>query len=139
MDISSLAQHGLGIPSMAHYVLTTTMGAFFAASGYNKLTNRERHAALVATLKTDHVPAVRFQQWWVPAWELIAGVALVMNRFPAFAAAILLIICAVATLCEGPRRVREYAPINKADTVADYLYLPEVLYSIALVAIVLGV
>ena len=139
MNILELAQNGLGAPAIAHYVLTTTMGAFFAASGFNKLHDRERHAGLVETLKSDHVPAVGFMQYWVPAWELAGGVALVLNVLPAFAATALLVICLVAACAEGARRVADFHPINRADRVADWLYLQEVLYIIALTAIILGV
>jgi putative oxidoreductase len=117
-------------------VVQLSMGAFFACSGWNKLTNKARHAAIVDTFKRDHVPAVAFNQWWVPGWELVGGAMLAAGVLPAFAAGVLFIICAVATLCEGAKRVAEYQPINEADRVADWLYLPEVIYCIALASLV---
>lgn len=134
-----LAQNGLGVETAAVALLHSSMGVFFAASGWNKLTNKARHETMKETLIEDHVPFVHFNEWWVPSWELAGGVALAIGFLPAFFAGVLLVICGVATLCEAPKRVRGYAPINGVDTIADYLYLPEVLYSIILLAIVMGV
>jgi putative oxidoreductase len=139
VNIFELAQNGLGLQEGAHVIFHTTMGLFFAASGFNKLTNPARHKALIETFERDRVPFVKFNQWWVPGWELAAGGLLFSGFFPAAAAFVLFVICAVAALCEGPTRVREYQPINVADTAADWLYLPEVLYGIILFAIMLGV
>lgn len=139
MNPFELAQHGLNSPGLASYALHISMGVFFAASGWNKLTNASRHAGLRKTFEEDHVPLPHFNEWWVPAWEFTAGMNLVVGIFPAFFAAILLIICLVACKAEARKRVAAYQPINGADTVADYLYLPEVLYSIMLGLIVLGV
>lgn len=139
----TVAQEGLSaLPyarEVAHHVLHISMGVFFAASGWNKLTNASRHASIRRTMEEDHVPLPHFNEWWVPGWELGAGLALIAGFIPAFAAAVLLIICLVACKAEATRRVAAYKPINRADTIADYLYLPEVLYSIMLALIVLGV
>lgn len=134
-----LLTHGLGAPGVGSALLHASMGVFFAASGWNKLTNGERHRTLVETFKADHVPFIRFNQWWVPSWEFLGGGMLMFGLWPAFAAGVLFIICVVATLCEGPRRVRDFGPINAADRAADWLYLPEVLYGLMLAAITLGV
>jgi putative oxidoreductase len=137
MNFVQLAEQGLQQPELASLVLKAAMGTFFACSGWNKLANKGRHESLVKTLQADHVPAVGFTQWWVPAWELGAGAMLALNAIPAFAASVLLIICIVACFSEARARVNAYRPINPVDRVADYLYLPEVLYSVCLVAIIL--
>lgn len=119
-------------------LLSVAVGTFFAISGYHKLTNSTRHAGLVATLKADHVPMVSVMQWWVPAWEFISGCSLCVGLFPQFNAMVLSIIMIVALLSEGAKRVKEWAPIDKADVIDDYLYLQETCYLIMLIAIILG-
>ena len=44
----------------------------------------------------------------------------------------LLVICLVASCTDGPQRIREWYPLNKADVVADVLYLQETWYLITL-------
>lgn len=92
----------------------------------------ERHAALVQTLKADRVPAVGFMQWWVPGWEAVAGLSLVVGLFSATAAAVLTTIMLVACWCEAREKVASYRPLTRLDAVDDYLYLPEVLYLLLL-------
>lgn len=103
-------------------------GLFFAISGYNKLFNEGRHARLTKTLIDDHIPWIGFMQWWVPVWELAAGVMLALGFLTPFAAFVLSIICVVACRCESKAKVESYNPINAADRVDDWLYLPEILY-----------
>lgn len=130
----NLASHGLSFidPEFAKNAALTVVrvgtGAFFACSGYNKLTDKDRHAAMIETFKRDHVPFITFNQWWVPIWEFVAGSMLVVGLGASFFAAVLAIICCVAAVCEAPLRVSEFKPINREDVLADYLYLPEILY-----------
>lgn len=132
--VASIAAHGLShfdaeiAKDAALAIVRVGTGSFFAIAGFNKLFNRERHAALVETFKRDHVPFVSFNQWWVPAWELTAGSMLIVGLGSAFAATVLAIICCVAVACEATKTVDSYKPINVGDRLADYLYLPEVLY-----------
>lgn len=114
------------------------VGLFFAISGYHKLVNKERHAALVATLTADRIPLVRLNSWFVPMVELGAGSALVLNVAPVVAALLLGAICLVATCTDGWKRIAEWKPVDKADVVDDVLYLPEVLYGIMLLTVILS-
>lgn len=107
-------------------------GFFFAASGYHKLFNKSRHASLVETLTELHIPLVRVNAWFVPIVELLAGLALIVGLLTVPAALGLAVICLVACMTDGPRRVRDMAPIDIADKADDWLYLPEVLYLILL-------
>lgn len=127
-----IAAHGAGATDFALALVRVGTGMFFMLSGFNKLFNAGRHAAIVETFKKDHVPFIAFNQWWVPSWEFAAGLLMVVGLFSAFAAAVLIIICAVACYCEAKERVAAYAPINGGDRIADYLYLPEVLYVLLL-------
>ena len=121
---------------LAILVMRVATGTFFALSGYNKLTNKERHASLVSTLKADHIPAIGIMQWWVPAWEFLGGYSLAVGFLPQFAAGVLAIIMIVALITDGPARVKGYQPINKADWLDDWLYLPELTYLIMLVMLI---
>lgn len=126
------AQLGFGLHDEALALLRFASGAFFMCSGYNKLFNRGRHDRFMQTLKEDKVPALKFNEWWVPGWEFIGGMFLMIGFNTAFVAGVLLVICAVACFAEAKQRVMEYQPINKVDMVADVLYLPEVLYIVML-------
>ena len=111
------------------------IGVFFLFSGFNKLTNKGRHATLVATLKTDNVPLVSVNQWLIPLGEFFGGMALIIDFLTPLAAVGLIIICIGATALDGIKRVNGWKPINIADRIDDYLYLPEVLYILALAVI----
>lgn len=138
-DLLNLAQHGVGPGAMDFALAVSRVGAgtFFAISGAHKLFNKARHAGLVKTLREDKVPAVGFNQWWVPGWEFVAGLGLFAGALPSFMAAVLLVVLAVACCAEGAKRVREYQPIDAADALDDWLYLPEVIWMFPLVAVLL--
>ena len=123
---------GLNAVDVALAVPRIAVGVFFAISGAHKLCVPERHASLVRTLQADRVPAVGVMQWWVPSWEFLAGLGMVLGLASVPAAGILTVIMLVACWCEAGKTVRGYNPINAADKVDDYLYLPEVLYLVIL-------
>src|SRR5258706_1268236 len=84
------------------------VGLFFTISGYHKLTNADRHAALVATLKADKIPFVRLNQWFVPVVELVAGIALLLNGGTGIAALLLGPICLAATGTAGMNSIYQW-------------------------------
>lgn len=132
MDLLHFLAHGFGLHDVALAFVRAAVGVFFAISGFHKLFNVARHTRLVQTLQANNLPAVNFLQWWVPFWEFTSGVMLAVGLFTAFSAAVLAIICIVACACEARERVAAYKPINWADALDDYLYLPEVLYLVML-------
>ena len=138
MSIIQLMSHGLHAPDLALALVRVAIGGFFAISGFHKLFNPERHAHYTRTLVADHVPAIGFMQWWVAGWEFAAGLLVAVGLFSTFSAGVLMIICVVACMAEAPAKVAKYNPIDKADVVDDYLYLPEVLYLITLAAVALA-
>ena len=138
MDLTYLAAHGFEAKDLALAVVRVTIGTFFAISGFNKLFHPQRHASLKANLEKNGIPCVVIMQWWVPGWEFVAGAMLVIGMMSAFAASVLIIICLVACYCEAADKVAKYGPINVGDRIADYLYLPEVLYIILLSVTVLA-
>lgn len=123
--------------AIANGLESSAVGIFFTISGLHKLLNKGRHAALVETLKADKVPLVGINQWWVPTVETIAGSCLSLAIFPKVAAVFLLAICVVACLVDGRKRVEEFKPLNAADRLDDWLYLPEVLYAVLLLSIII--
>lgn len=130
--------HGFGLGEVALAVQRVAVGSFFTISGYHKLFNRERHASLVATLRKDKVPAIWFNEWWVPGWEFLGGFSVVVGFASAFSASVLAFICLMACFTEARARVQAFGPIDPADALDDYLYLPEVLYILMLGVVVLG-
>jgi uncharacterized membrane protein YphA (DoxX/SURF4 family) len=127
---------GAGWTDLALTLNRIAVGAFFMHSGYHKLFNAERHRTFVDELKTLGVPAVSFNQWWVPSVEFSAGVAVLIGLLAPLAALGLLIIILVALATSGRQRIRLYKPIDEGDRIDDWLYLPETLYAFMLIIIV---
>lgn len=125
----------IGSVDLSLFMLRLTVGVFFMLSGYNKLFSPSRHQALVETLNRDKIPFIPIMQWWVPGWELVGGALVALGAGTAFAASTLSTLMCVACWAEAAKKVEEYKPINGADRVDDYLYLPEVLYLVMLLAV----
>lgn len=138
MDMLSLAQHGLATPEYGLTALRIASGTFFALSGWNKLTNTARHATIARTMRDDHIPAPQVMEWFVPSNEFLFGTALAIGLMSSASAAVLAVICFVAMCCEGAKRVASYAPINRADVLDDWLYLPEITYLLMLLCVMWG-
>lgn len=132
LDILS---NGLGASDVALAANRIAVGSFFVFSGFHKLFNAQRHASLVSELQRLKVPAVGFNQWWVPANEFVGGLAVMLGFFAPLFALPLIAICLVACASAGKQVVESYKPIDVADRIDDWLYLPELLYVIALVVV----
>ena len=77
---------GVGWTDIAITLNRIAVGAFFMLSGYHKLFNAERHRTIVDELKALGVPAVGFNQWWVPLVEFAAGGAVLVGLLAPLAA-----------------------------------------------------
>ena len=128
--------NGLGWTDIALTLNRIAVGAFFMLSGYHKLFNPQRHRALADQLKELGVHAVGFNQWWVPTVEFTAGFAVVIGFLAPLAALGLLALILVAVATSGPQRIKLYKPIDQADRIDDWLYLPEILYAFMLITVV---
>jgi uncharacterized membrane protein YphA (DoxX/SURF4 family) len=128
--------NGVGWIDIALTLNRIAVGAFFMLSGYHKLFNAERHRAFADELKGLGVHAVGFNQWWVPTVEFTAGSAVVIGFLAPLAALGLLIVILVAIATSGLQRIKVYKPIDEADRIDDWLYLPEVLYAFMLIVVV---
>ena len=127
---------GVGWTDLAMTLNRIAVGAFFMLSGYHKLFNVERHRTFVDELKGLGVHAVGFNQWWVPSVEFSAGAAVVVGFLAPLAALGLLVIILVAIVTSGRQRIKLYKPIDQADRIDDWLYLPETLYAFMLIVVV---
>ena len=128
--------HGVGWTDIALTLNRIAVGTFFMVSGYHKLFNAERHRSVVDELKSLGVHAVGFNQWWVPLVEFSAGGAVLIGLLAPLAALGLLVIIIVAAATSGRQRIALYKPIDEADRIDDWLYLPEVLYAFMLIIFV---
>ena len=127
---------GLGWTNIALTLNRITVGSFFMHSGYHKLFNAERHRSFTDELKGLGVPAVGFNQWWVPLVEFTAGGGVLIGLLAPLAALGLLVIILVAIATSGRQRIKLYKPIDEADRIDDWLYLPETLYAFMLIIVV---
>jgi uncharacterized membrane protein YphA (DoxX/SURF4 family) len=128
--------NGVGWTDIALTLNRIAVGLFFMLSGYHKLFNAERHRVFADELRSLHVHAVGFNQWWVPLVEFSAGSAVLVGLIAPLAALGLLVIILVATATSGPARLKTYMPIDRADRIDDWLYLPETLYALMLLVII---
>jgi uncharacterized membrane protein YphA (DoxX/SURF4 family) len=80
------------------------------------------------------VSAVGFNQWWVPWSEFIAGAASLSGSWRHSRRLICLSSSSIAT--SGRQRIKFYKPIDKADRIDDWFYLPETLYAFMLIIVV---
>jgi uncharacterized membrane protein YphA (DoxX/SURF4 family) len=127
---------GIGWIDIAITLNRIAVGLFFMLSGYRKLFNAEHHQSIVDELKALGIPAVRFNQWWVPLVEFAGGAAVFIGLLAPLAALGLLVITSVAIATSGRQRIKLYKPVNEADRLDDWLYLPETLYVFMLVMVI---
>ena len=124
---------GVGWTDIALTLNRIAVGTFFMLSGYHKLFNVPRHQTFVDELKALGVPAVGFNQWWVPTVEFTAGGGVLIGLLAPLAALGLLVIILIAIATSGRQRIKLYKPIDEADRIDDWLYLPETLYAFMLI------
>jgi uncharacterized membrane protein YphA (DoxX/SURF4 family) len=127
---------GVGWTDLAMTLNRIAVGFFFMVSGYHKLFNAERHRSIVDELKALSVPAIGFNQWWVPLVEFSAGGAVLIGLLTPLAALGLLVITIVAIATSGRQRIKLYKAIDTADRIDDWLYLPETLYAVMLITVI---
>jgi putative oxidoreductase len=127
---------GVGWTDIALTLNRVAVGMFFMLSGYRKLFSAQRHRIMVEELEALHIPAIRINQWWVPTVEFTAGGGVFIGLVAPLAALGLLVIILVAGATSGRQRINAYKPIDEADRIDDWLYLPETLYAFMLIMVV---
>jgi uncharacterized membrane protein YphA (DoxX/SURF4 family) len=124
----------------AHHLLAGATGLFFAISGFHKTFHAPRRASLRDTLTRLRIPLVGINLWLVAVTELVAGAILTLGLggiLHDLCTVALLAICIVACGTDGLAKIREWKPINAADWFDTLLYLPETVYALVLVALIL--
>ena len=134
----SLIIEGVQAPLVALTLNRVALGTFFVISGYHKLFNASRHAALTRTLQDDGVHDLPVMRWLLPSAEFAGGWALILGLFSVLAALGLFVICFGAITLDAVKRIRAWQPIDRADWLGDLLYIPETLYCIGLLIVILG-
>lgn len=130
--------NGFDLQGLLLFVNRMVVGLFFAISGFHKLFFKQRHEALVETLKDDKIPFVGLFQWFVPSVEFFGGLAIIAGILAPLAALGILITMTVAILTDGTKRVVSFMPVDKADALDDVLYLSETTYWFMSLFIILG-
>jgi uncharacterized membrane protein YphA (DoxX/SURF4 family) len=130
--------NGIGWTGIALTLNRVAVGLFFMFSGYHKLFNAERHREFADELRSLRVPAVGINQWRVPLVEFSAGGAVVVGLVAPLAAFGLLVVILVANATSGRERIKAFKPIDEADRMDDWLYLPETLYAVMLIVVILA-
>ena len=138
MHVLLLLTEGARAPEAALTLNRVALGVFFAISGYHKLFNASRHAALTRTLQDDGLHAVPIMRWLLPSSEFCGGWALIVGLLSVLAAFGLFVICAGACVFDAVKRISAWQPIDRADWLGDLLYIPETLYCIGLAVVMLG-
>jgi uncharacterized membrane protein YphA (DoxX/SURF4 family) len=133
-----LILQGAQAPNVALTVNRVALGLFFAIGGYHKLFNASRHATLTSTLQEDGVHALPIMQWLLPAIEFGGGAALIIGLLSVVAAFGLFVICVGAIALDAVKRINAWKPIDRADWLGDLLYLPEALYCVGLMVVMLA-
>ena len=72
----------------------------------------------------------------MPSVEFAAGGAVVIGLLAPLAALGLLFLILVAIATSGRQRIQLFKPIDQADRIDDWLYLPETLYAFMLIMVV---
>jgi uncharacterized membrane protein YphA (DoxX/SURF4 family) len=127
---------GIGWTDFAISLNRIAVGAFFMLSGYHKLFNADRHRTFADELKALGVPTVGFNQWWAPLVEFTAGGAVLVGLLAPLASLGLLVVILVASATSGRQRLKVFKPIDEADRIDDWLYLPETLYAFMLIMVI---
>jgi putative oxidoreductase len=108
------------------------VGSLFFISGRGKLFVSERREQMRQTLIEAHVPFPEFNAAFVSALEFICGLLLVLGALTPLACALLgcVMITAIATTA-----IRNIKAASLLSWVAEFLYLPEVLYLVVLICL----
>jgi putative oxidoreductase len=105
------------------------VGLLFLLSGRGKLFVPERRQQMRQTLIEAHVPFPEFNAVFVSIVEFVCGLLLVLGALTLLACAMLGCAMMIAIPTTAIRNIKASCPIN---WLAEFLYLPEVLYLVIL-------
>lgn len=123
----TILRAGEWVPMTAARVL---IGIFFCISGGTKLFVAKQFNELQQTLIQSHIPFPHASALFVSLVEFACGAALALGLLTPVCAAMLAgdMIVAIAT-----NRIHSIQPSGVLDWLGNFLYLPEVLYTLILV------
>jgi uncharacterized membrane protein YphA (DoxX/SURF4 family) len=90
----------------------------------------------VARVQANAHVVVMEELTYQPLVEFAAGGAVVVGLLAPLAGLGLLVLILVAIATSGRQRIKLYKPIDEADRIDDWLYLPETLYAFMLIIVV---
>jgi putative oxidoreductase len=111
------------------------VGLLFFLSGRGKLFLPARREAMRQTLREAGVPWPRFNALFVAGVEFVCGGLLVCGALTPLACLLLIGVMVVALATSRIRSIRAASPL---DWLGEFLYLPEVLYLVILVWLLLS-
>lgn len=107
-----------------------TVGLLFVLSGSGKLLRTDRRDEMRKTLEAAGIPFPRSNAVLVASVEFLFGLLLVLGALTPLACLMLSGVMVVALATTKIRGIKATSPI---DWLAEFLYLPEVLYLVILV------
>ena len=111
------------------FLARVAVGLLFFLSGRGKLFVPERREQMRQTLNEAHVPFVEFNVLLVSIVEFVGGLLLVFGALTPLACAMLGCVMIMAIATTAIRNIKAASPLN---WLAEFLYLPEVLYFVIL-------
>jgi putative oxidoreductase len=125
--VLTMLRAGEWVPVTAARVL---IGIFFCISGGTKLFTPAQFGVLEQTLVQSHIPFPHANALLVSTVEFACGAALALGLFTPLCAAVLMcdMIVAIAT-----NRIHSIQASGVLAWLDDFLYLPEVLYTLILI------
>ena len=117
---------------MGILVARVAVGLLFFLSGRGKLFVLERRDQMRRTLIDAHVPFPDLNAVFVSTVELVCGVLLLFGALTPLSCAMLGCVMIVAIATSGIRNIKASCPIG---WLAEFLYLPEVLYLVILICL----
>ncbi len=110
-------------------IARVAVGLLFFLSGRGKLFVAERREQMRQTLVEAHVPVPAFNAIFVSTVEFVFGFCLLIGFLTPLASAMLCGVMVVAILTTAIKRIETSSPLA---WIAEFLYLPEVLYLVIL-------
>lgn len=131
---------GFNSPDVILSLNRIVLGVAFSITGYHKCCSPERHAVFVKTVQecVPNLPGLPGSAWFICSVELLGGLALVVGLLSPLAALGLLVVTTVAVCTNAVKRIPSQEPEDKADWVFYFLYLPEVLWTVMLLVVIVG-
>jgi putative oxidoreductase len=106
------------------------VGSVFFLSGRAKLFFRERREQMRQTLVEAHIPFPHLNALFVSTVEFVCGLLLIIGALTPLASAMLGCVMIVAIATSAIRNIKTSCPLG---WLAEFLYLPEVLYLVILI------